>query len=159
MMSGRGRVLLALGAVVAVVAAWAPAIVAHHYADGPGGAEVNRARVDQGWKFVADAVRESRGALLGDDAAALVHAQRIWVRPSGRATAVQLVYLDGPFAVPVPPGGTVPPGARSIATPPGDFGWVVYGHVRGGPRQMIGLLDYNSGTVVWDIRPRLRSGR
>jgi hypothetical protein len=157
-MSGRGRVLLALGAVVAIAVAWAPVIVAHHYADGPGGAEVNRARVDQGWKFVADAVRESRGALLGDDAAALAHAQRIWARPSGRATSVRLVYFDGPFTVPVPPGGTAPGEARRAAAPPGAFGWVVRGHVRGGPRQMIGLLDYSSGAVVWDIRPRLRSG-
>jgi hypothetical protein len=157
-MSGRGRATVALGAVIAIAAAWAPAIVAHHYADGPGGAEVNRARVDQGWEFIADAARESRGALLGDDAAALAHAQRIWARPSGRAESVELVYLDGPFTVPVPPGGVTPPPARRVAKPPAAFGWVVHGHVRGGPRQMIGLLDYNSGAVVWDIRPRLRSG-
>lgn len=158
MMSGRGVALLALGAVVAIVAAWAPAIVAHHYADGPGGAEVNRARVDQGWEFIADAARESRGALLGDDAAALAHAQRIWARPSGRAESVELVYLGGPFTVPVPPGGVTPPPGRRVANPPAAFGWVVHGRVRGGPRQMIGLLDYHSGTVAWDIRPRLRSG-
>lgn len=158
MLKSRGRVLFALVAVVVVAGAWVPAIVAHHYAAGPGGAEVDRARVDQGWRFLTDAVRESRGARLGDGAAALQHARTIWSRPSGRAEAVDLTYMDGPFAVPVPAGGTVPPAARRVATPRSPFGWVVWGRVRGGPRQMIGLLDYHSGVVAWDIRPRLRSG-
>lgn len=157
MRMSRGRVLFALVAVVVVAGAWVPAIVAHHYAAGPGGAEVDRARVDQGWRFLIDAVRESRGARLGDGAAALQHAQTIWSRPSGRAETVDLTYMDGPFAVPVPPGGTAPPTARHVAVPRSPFGWVVWGHVRGGPRQMIGLLDYHSGVVVWDVRPRLRA--
>lgn len=154
---GRGRVLLALLAVAVVLGAWVPTLVADHYADGPGGAEVNRARVDQGWRFMFDAVRESRGTPLGDDAAALQQAQRIWSRPSGRAVRVDLTYLGGPFAVPVPPGGSTPAPGRGTARPRSPFGWVVWGHVRGGPEQMIGLLDYRSGTVAWDIRPRLRS--
>lgn len=159
MWMGRGRVLLALLAVAVVLGVWVPALVAHHYADGPGGAEVNRARVDHGWRFLFDAVRESRGAQLGDDALALQQAERIWARPSGRAVRVDLTYQDGPFAVPVPPGGARPPRERAVARPRSPFGWVVWGHVRGGPEQMIGLLDYHSGTVAWDIRPRLRSTR
>ncbi len=156
---GRGRILLALLAVALVLGAWVPTLVAHHYADGPGGAEVNRARVDHGWRFLIDAVRESRGARLGDDAAALQQAQRIWSRPSGRAVRVDLTYQDGAFVVPVPRGAEHPPGGRDVARPRSPFGWVVWGHVRGGPEQMIGLLDYASGTVAWDIRPRLRSAR
>lgn len=156
---GRERILLALLAVAVVLGAFVPALVAHHYADGPGGAEVNRGRVDQGWRFVVDAVRESRGAQLGNDSAALQQAQRIWSRPSGRAVRVDLTYQDGTFVVPVPRGGAQPPAGRGVARPRSPFGWVVWGHVRGGPEQMIGLLDYNSGRVVWDIRPRLRSAR
>jgi len=97
-----------LAAVAVVTGAWAPSFVAHHYADGPGGAEVNRARIDQGWRFMVDAVRESRHALLGDDAAALQHAQRIWARPSGRAEAVDLVYQDGPSPSRCRPAHTAP---------------------------------------------------
>ena len=145
--------------VIVALGAWVPAIVAHHYADGPGGAEVNRGRVDQGWRFMLDAVRESRGAALGHRAAAEQHAQRIWARPSGRAESVDLTYLDGPFVVPVPPGGTLPARGREVAHPPSPLGWVVWGRVRGGPVQMIGLLDHRSGAVAWDIRPELRSGR
>lgn len=136
---------------------WTPALVAHHHADSPGGVEVNRARIDQGWHFIIDAVRESRGARLGDDSLALQHAQRLWARPSGRAEGVELTWLAGPFTVPVPAGGARPQLERRRAEPRSPFGWVVWGHVRGGERQMIGLLDYASGEVVWDIRPRLRA--
>jgi hypothetical protein len=142
--------------LIALTVAWVPVLVAHHYADGPGGAEVNRGRIDQGWRFMYDAVRESRGALLGHDGAALTHSQLIWTRPSGRSLDVELVYLDGPFDVPVPAAGAdVPPG-RERVVPPSRFAWIVWGRVRGGPRQVIGVLDYGSGRVVWDIRPRLR---
>jgi len=156
--SRRRRLIAVAVAPVAVAGAWTPAIVAHHYADGPGGAEVNRARIDQGWGFLLDAVRESRGALLGHHDAALVHAQRIWARPSGRAEDVDLTYMDGPFTVPVPPGGAAPGPARRVAHPRSPFGWVVWGRVRGGPRQVIGLLDYATGRVAWDIRPPLPDG-
>lgn len=154
----RGRVLLSAALTTTLAAIWAPAVIAHHYADGPGGARINPARVDQGWRFLTEAVRESRGAVLGDDGGALAHAQRIWMRPSGRAERVRLVYFDGPFTVPVPPGGHPPPAGRTVARPGGRFGWAVYGRVRGGPQQMIGLLDYRDGGVRWDIRPRLKSG-
>lgn len=157
--SGRRRVAVVVIVVMAAAAGWAPALVAHHYADGPGGAEVNRGRIDQGWRFIADAVRESRDTQLGHSDAALVHAQRIWARPSGRAEAVDLVWLDGgAFTVPVPDGAVRPGPVRRVARPQSPFGWVVWGHVRGGPRQMIGLLDYRSGRVAWDIRPPLPGG-
>ncbi|MEQ8833776.1 MAG: hypothetical protein RIB67_04950 [Miltoncostaeaceae bacterium] len=146
-----------MAVLLGAVLLWAPAFVAHHHADSPGGVEVNRARIDQGWQFIIDAVRESRDARLGDDALALEYAQRLWARPSGRAERVELTWLDGPFTVPVPSDGARPAAERRRAEPPSPFGWVVWGMVRGGERQMIGLLDYRSGEVVWDIRPRLRA--
>lgn len=41
--------------------------------------------------------------------------------------------------------------------PESRLGWAVYGPVRGGGTQMIGLLDYSSGDVVWDVRPLTRA--
>jgi hypothetical protein len=153
-MGRRRRVLVAVAVVVVVVAAWVPTLIAQRYADGPGGVEVGSARVDRGWEFVYHVVRLSRGARLGSHDAALATARTVWAGPPAVAQDVDLVYQDGAFTVPVPPGGTVPPAARREARPASRLGWVVEGSVRGGPRQMIGLLDYRSGKVVWDIRDR-----
>jgi hypothetical protein len=32
--------------------------------------------------------------------------------------------------------------------------WVVEGQMGDGPRQMIGLLDYKSGDLIWKLRPK-----
>lgn len=136
-----------------IAVAVVPTLVAERYADGPGGAEVGHARLDRGWEFVYHAVRLSRGARLGSDDFALVRARNAWAGPPAVAEDVALVYMDGPFLVPVPPGGTPPPSERRVAEPLSRLGWVVSGRVRGGPRQMIGLLDYASGRVAWNIRP------
>lgn len=157
--AGRRRAIVLAALIGVPIALWTPTVIAHQYADSPGGVEVNRARVDQGWSFIVDAVRESRGASLGEGRQALERARQIWSRPSARAVATELTWLAGPFVVPVPAGGNTPPATRRTARPTSPFGWVVWGHVRGGERQMIGLLDYHSGAVNWDIRPRLRSSQ
>jgi hypothetical protein len=59
----------------------------------------------------------------------------------------------------VPPGGTAPAPADRVATPRSELSWIVRGRVQGGPEQVIGLLDYASGRVVWDIRPVRPAGR
>lgn len=152
MRRSRARFILALAFVVVVAGLWVPALVADHYADGPGGAEVGVARVDRGWKFVYHALRLSRGARLGTSELALDRARDVWAgRPL--ADGVELVYQDGAFTVPVPAGGTSPASDDRVAAPLSRLGWVVRGRVRGGPEQMIGLLDYHSGRVAWNIRP------
>jgi hypothetical protein len=152
----RARFILALALVVVVAGAWTPTLVADHYADGPGGAEVGHARLDRGWRFVYHAVRLSRGARLGTSDLALARARDVWAG-SPVADGVELVYQDGAFEVPVPAGGTRPAADRRVAAPLSRLGWVVRGRVRGGgrlgPAQMIGLLDYHSGRVAWNIRP------
>lgn len=155
---GRTRILVTIGATALVAGLWAPALLADRYADGPGGAEVHAARIDHGWRFLVEAVHLSRGAALGDDADALTLARRIWSGPAARASSVRLTYMDGPFAAPVPPGGDPPPAGRRMVRPRSDLSWVVTGTVRRGTPQVIGLLDYHSGAIAWDIRPRLRSG-
>lgn len=143
---------MALAAVALIVVAWAPALVAQRYAGGPGGAEVGIARADQGWEFLYHAVRLSRGTRLGSADAALDTAREVWGGPPAVAEDVELTYLDGPFAAPVPPGGARPAAGAEVVRPSSRLGWVVTGSVRGGPPQMIGLLDYRSGLVVWDVR-------
>jgi hypothetical protein len=149
----RRRIVWTVAVVVIAALAWAPAVIADHFADGPGGAEVGRARLDRGWEFVYHAVRLSRGARLGTDDSALERAQERWAGPPAVAESVRLVYLDGPFPVPVPEGGAEPAPERRAAVPLSRLGWVVRGPVRGGPEQVIGVLDYASGRVAWDIRP------
>jgi hypothetical protein len=133
---------------------WAPVPVARHYAHGPGSADVPLGAIDRGWEFVYHAVTLSRGAELGTEDVALERARLVWAGPPARATSVDLVYLTGGgFDVTVPPGGVVPPGERARVEGGDRLAWRVDGPVRGGPVQMIGLLDYDSGDVRWDIRP------
>jgi hypothetical protein len=153
MRGSRGRIAWAVALVIVIGVAAVPALVAERYTDGPGGAEVGRARLDRGWEFLYHAVRLSRGARLGSDDLALVRARDAWAGRPAVAEEVELVYMDGPFDVPVPAGGTPPAPQDGVAAPPSRLGWVVLGSVRGGPRQMIGLIDYSSGRVAWDIRP------
>ncbi len=84
-------------------------------------------------------------------------ARQVWAGPPALARSVELVYMDGPFEVPVPPGGLEPPPGLGAASPASRLGWVVEGttfdgRTPRGVRQMIGLLDYRSGRVAWDIR-------
>jgi hypothetical protein len=152
MRGSRTRLVVASALIVVLAGVWAPVLVAGHYADGPGGAEVGYARVDRGWKFVYHAIRLSRDARLGTSELALDRARDVWAG-SPVADSVELVYMDGPFVVPVPPDGTRPAEDRRVAVPLSRLGWVVRGRVAGGPPQMIGLLDLHTGRVAWNIRP------
>ncbi len=153
----RARIILVAVVVVLAAAAWAPVPIAEHFADGPGGAEIGRARVDRGWEFVYQAVRLSRDARLGTDEQALDTARQVWAGPPALARSVNLVYTDGPFEVPVPAGGQPSAPGRGVAVPASRLAWAVEGttfdgRTPRGVRQMIGLLDYRSGRVAWDIR-------
>lgn len=151
----RRRIAVPLAAVAIVVLAWLPAVVAAHYADGPGGAEVGLHRIDRGWQFLYHAVRLSRGTQLGSEGRALETAREAWAGRPAVASSVRLTYLDGPFPAPVPRDGTTPARADRVVEPRSRVGWAVTGAVCGGPPQLIGLLDYNSGEVAWNIAPGL----
>lgn len=148
----RTRLFLAAALIVVLAGLWVPVVVAGHYADGPGGADVGYARVDRGWKFVYHSIRLSRDARLGTSELALDRARDVWAG-SPVAQSVELVYMDGPFVVPVPAGGTTPAADHRVAVPLSRLGWVVRGRISGGPPQMIGLLDMHTGRVAWNIRP------
>lgn len=152
------RTRLALAALPAAVAvAWAPSFVAEIYdTDGQGGTVTENylTRPDRGWVFLADAVQLSRGARLGtaEDALDLARTE-VWTGPPVEPTKVDLIYGGDPFRVAVPDGGTAPPAERAVAQPESGLSWLVTGTVRNGPEQPIGLIDYASKRVVWNIRP------
>lgn len=163
----RSRRAIAVAAIAgAAVIIMGPAVVGAYYADGPGGVHGVNGRPDKGWQFLWQAVTHSRTAQLGSAQSATQRARDAWAgarprqgsRPAARSTArasdVRLVWTDGPFEVPVTADGVRPAPANAVAHPRGPFAWMVYGSMRGGPRQMIGMLDYDSGRVLWDIRDR-----
>ena len=138
-------------ALVAVVVL--PGIAAERFDDGPGGVGTHPAKPHEGWTFLYEVITESRSAELGTRSAALDSAKVGWAGPPARAESVELVYQDGPFPAPTPPGGVAPSAGKETVTPLSSLGWVVWGSVNDGPRQMVGLLDYRTGRAAWDIRP------
>ena len=146
-----GPAKAALVAGGAVVALWAPSFVATAYAEEPASAYL--ANPAAGWAFLWEAVTASRNPRLGTGDAAMLQASQVWAGPPAVATDVSLKAIPSPWEVPVPAGGTDAIGARDQARPRDELNWVVTGRVRGGPPQVIGLLDYRSGRVEWDIRP------
>ena len=137
--------------VAALAALWAPSLVARTYTT-PAQPIDFLSRPDKGWRFLYDTVRLSRHAKLGSDGPALQRARQVWPR----AEAVELVYLVRPVTVPVATGGLAPPpGARTVR-PRSHLTWFVRGRLGNRPRQIVGLLDFRSGRVIWDLR-RARS--
>ena len=134
--------------IVALAIVWAPSLIARSYTTGAQPIDFLR-RPDRGWRFLYDSVRLSRGAKLGSEGPALETAKRIW----RRADAVELVYLTGPVTVPVPTGAVAPPPRARTVRPRSRLTWFVSGRIRSsGPRQVIGLIDFRSGRVIWDLR-------
>lgn len=143
----------------AALTVWGPSVVAGHYANGMDPEQQHLlSNPHRGWAFLADAVRSSRGARLGSHERALEQARdRVWTGSTGRAVDVRLRWTPNPFAVPDVPGGAEIRTGRRRVRPISPFSWVVEGRVERGPRQIIGLLDYRSGQVIWDIRTRVVS--
>jgi hypothetical protein len=146
-----GPAKAALAAGGAVVVLWAPSFVATGYAEQP--VSTYLANPAAGWAFLWEAVTASRNPRLGTADAAMLQASQVWAGPPAVATDVSLKAIPSPWDVPVPAGGTAPLPARDQARPADELNWVVSGRVRGGPEQVIGLLDYRTGRVAWDIRP------
>ena len=142
-------VLIAAGALVVV---WAPSLVGTRYAERPTATEF-MANPAFGWAFLWEAVTASRNPRLGTADAAMQQASQVWAGPPAVASDVTLRSLGSEWTVPVPAGGAQPVPSRRTASPDDDLNWVVSGRVKGGPEQVIGVLDYRTGRVEWDIRP------
>ena len=139
--------------LAAVVALWTPSLVARSYSTSAQPIDF-LSRPDKGWRFLYDTVRLSRHAKLGSDAPALQRARQVWPRIED----VELVYLVRPVTVPVATGGLAAPLNARLVRPRSRLTWFVYGRLGGRPRQIIGLLDYRSGRIIWDLR-RVTRGR
>ena len=148
-LNGPARVAVIAGA--AVVALWVPSFIATAYAEAPASDYLsNPAR---GWGFLWESVTASRNPRLGTADAALQEATQIWAGQPAVASDVSLKVIPSPWDIPVPAGGVAPAVRHDVVTPPDELQWVVTGSVEGGPDQVIGLLDYRTGRVAWDIRP------
>ena len=151
---GPARVAVIAGAVV--VAAWIPSFIATAYAEAP--AREYLANPAKGWAFLWEAVTASRNPRLGTADAAMQAASQVWAGQPAVAEDVTLKAILSPWAIPVPAGGVAPAPGRDVVRPDDELQWVVQGSVEGGPDQVIGLLDYRTGRVAWDIRPLAGAG-
>jgi hypothetical protein len=142
----RRRAVGVIAAVGALALLWTPSLVARTYTTSAQPIDF-MARPDKGWRFLYDTVRLSRHARLGSEGPALETARHIW----RRVDHVELVYLERPVTIPVPPGGLAPPRSRPVR-PRTRLSWFVHGRIGNRPRQIVGLVDYRSGRVVWDLR-------
>lgn len=142
----RRRAVGVIAAVGALALLWTPSLVARTYTTSAQPIDF-MSRPDKGWRFLYDTVRLSRHARLGSEGPALETARRIW----RRVDHVELVYLERPVTIPVPPGGLAPPRSRPVR-PRTRLSWFVHGRIGNRPRQIVGLIDYRSGRVVWDLR-------
>lgn len=142
----RRRAVGVIAAVGALALLWTPSLVARGYTTSAQPIDF-LARPDKGWRFLYDTVRLSRHARLGSEGPARETANRIW----RHVEAVELVYLVGPVTIPIPPGGLAPARPQRVR-PRSRLTWFVEGRVSGRARQIIGLMDYRSGRVIWDVR-------
>ncbi len=149
----RRRAIGVIAGLAAIATAWAPAFVARSHTT-PAQPIDFVSRPDKGWRFLYDSIRLSRHAKLGSDAPALQRAQQIWPRVDD----VELVYLVEPVTVPVAAGGLDAPPTARLARPRSRLTWFVHGRMGARPRQIVGLLDFASGRIVWDLR-RVTRGR
>lgn len=133
--------------LAAVAALWTPSLIARTHTTSAQHIDF-LSRPDKGWRFLYDTVRLSRHAKLGSDAPALQRARQVWLRVDD----VKLVYLVRPVTVPVAAGGLTAPPSTRLVQPRSRLTWFVHGRIGGRARQIIGLLDYRSGRVIWDLR-------
>ncbi|MBJ7365415.1 MAG: hypothetical protein JHC53_02260 [Thermoleophilia bacterium] len=152
----RGRTRVALIAGAAVVIAWIPSFVATAYSVQPAGEVL--ANPANGWAFLWESVTASRNPRLGTPDVAMQEAAQLWAGSPAVAADVSLKSLPSPWTVPVPGGGAHSRTGHDVVAPADPLQWVVRGNVNGGPDQIIGLLDYRTGRVVWDIRPLATAG-
>ena len=152
----RGPARVAVIAGAAVVAVWIPSFIATAYAEVP--ASDYLANPASGWGFLWESVTASRNPRLGTADAALQEATQVWAGQPAVAADVSLKAIPTPWHIPVAAGGVAPADGRDVVSPSDDLQWVVTGSVKGGPDQVIGLLDYRTGRVVWDIRPLAAAG-
>ncbi len=99
----------------------------------------------EGWRFVADAMREIGSARAGSPDAAGALARRAFSGSGVQPVRVDLLYV---------PDRRVDLGAGSEqAMAKGRLVWRVSGRTRpGGPVHTVGLIDFSTGELTYDVR-------
>lgn len=108
------------------------------------------------WAFATDVLVASVSAEAPSPGAALTRADRAWNkgdRPRIDPVEVKLLYLPGGvharFEALLPDGRTL---SASVNTPR-SLVWIVMGRYSGSQATgTIGLLDFSTGSVLWDVR-------
>ena len=143
-MPRRGSLFWAVVAVlVAAALVYGPAELARR-STGQGEPVDFLTQPQEGWRFVADALRQIGSARAGSPAAAGALAARAFSGTTVQPVRVDLLYV---------PDLHVPLGGSDEATAKGRLVWRVSGRVRpGGPVQTVGLIDFATGELTYDVR-------
>ncbi len=151
MRRSRRRVLGIVAVVLSVVVFWAPSFVAARYSNDVVHSDVPGHPI-RGWHFLMDAVRSSRKAAAGTEGHARGIAARHWWLSRVRVDSLQLVYVEQPIVtIPVPIGGLRRAVAERTLRTNARFVWFVRGRIGVRPEQIVGLINFQTGRVVWDI--------
>jgi hypothetical protein len=144
-MPRRGSLFWAVVAVLAAAAlVYGPAELARR-STGQGEPVDFLTHPQEGWRFVADAMREIGSARAGSPDAAGTLAARAFSGSDVQPVRVDLLYV---------PNRHVDVGAGSDeATAKGRLVWRVSGRTRpGGPVHTVGLIDFATGELTYDVR-------
>ena len=150
-MLGRSGLFWAvLTVAVAGVLVYAPAYLARE-ATGPGEPVDFLSRPQEGWRFLREVVPAMDDARAGTPSRARAHVVRAFAGSSVQPVRVALLYL---------PDRVVPRQGRPPLAAKGTLVWKVTGRTRpGGPLRTVGLIDFHSGRLVYDVRVGTRSPR
>jgi hypothetical protein len=135
-----------LAVALAGVVIYAPALMARA-ATGPHEPVDFLTQPQQGWSFVWDAAFQIKGARAGDPAAARRLAVADFAGTSVVPSRVELEWVPDRRVHLVGGGGSAPVTAKARLV------WMVTGRVRpGGPIRTVGLIDFRSGRLTYDVR-------
>jgi hypothetical protein len=135
-----------LAVVLAGVVIYAPALLARA-ATGPHEPVDFLTQPQEGWRFVWDAAFQIQGARAGTPSAARRLAVADFSGSSVLPSRVELLWVPSRQVDLVGRGGS------AAATAKARLVWMVTGRLRpGGPIRTVGLIDYRSGRLTYDIR-------
>jgi hypothetical protein len=103
-------------------------------------------RPQEGWKFMLAAASAIPTARAGTPSAARALAVRDFARSSVDPTRVDLLWVPSRRV-------RLIGGGRRYATAKANLVWMVTGRTRpNGPLETVGLIDYSSGKLTYDVR-------
>jgi hypothetical protein len=148
------RFWIILIACVAVFVFYFPSLVAFRYTAPPQNVSFLY-KPWKSWAFAYTALTVPGDAKLKTSGEALREAQKVWPGPIPKAQEVRVVFVpaDEPYTFTHDVAGT---DVTTTVTPSFAFVWQVRGEIgRRDSDTVIGLLDYRTGDVLYDVRDDL----